>query len=265
MALLLALFFGGDAFSYIGTSCGWIKDTVKSSVPVEFEIQRAHDEVEKLVPAIRQNMHLIAKEEIEVERLQEQIADSESRLTEDRSDIDRLTGDLRTGQDHFYYASRRYSRDQVKVDLANRFGRYKTAEGTLASLKQIHEARTRSLEAARQKLEAMLSQKTQLAAEVANLEAQLKTLEVAKATSDYNFDDSQLGRVKGIIAEIKERLDVEARLINAEGYFQDEIPLDQEKKASEDIVDQVTAYFSSGETVEVETTQVAERESETVH
>ena len=40
-SLLGVLFFGRDAASYMTTSVGWMKDSVKSNVPVEFEIEHA--------------------------------------------------------------------------------------------------------------------------------------------------------------------------------------------------------------------------------
>ena len=45
-------------------------------MPIEFQIERARDMIKDLVPEIRKNMHVIAKEEVEVKRLDEQIADS---------------------------------------------------------------------------------------------------------------------------------------------------------------------------------------------
>jgi chromosome segregation ATPase len=245
VCLVSGLFFGRDAASYVGTSAGWVKDSVKQSVPIEFEIERARREIHNIVPAIRQNMHVIAKEEIEVERLDKQIAAADQKLGRDKAEIVRLSSDLKTGDDHFTYASRRYTGDQVKLDLSNRFARYQTNEATLGSLREIHRARKHSLEMARQKLEQMLAQRHQLAAEVENLEARLKTLEVAKSTSQYCFDDSQLGRVKQLISDVKQRLDVDERLLSSEGYFQDEIPL-EEATQTENIVDQVTEYFSNG-------------------
>jgi hypothetical protein len=64
LSLLMVLFFGRDAASYVRTSFGWMKDTVRSQVPVEFEIERARRMVKNLVPDIRQNMHVIAQEEV---------------------------------------------------------------------------------------------------------------------------------------------------------------------------------------------------------
>ena len=56
----------------------------------------------------------------------------------------------------YHYGGRSYTVQQVKVDLANRFERYKTHDATLASLRDIQTARRKSLDAARQKLEGML-------------------------------------------------------------------------------------------------------------
>ena len=67
---------GRDAFSYVRTAPGYATDAVQEAVPVEFQVDRARRMVEDLVPEVRKNMHVIAKEEIEVERLDEQIADA---------------------------------------------------------------------------------------------------------------------------------------------------------------------------------------------
>ena len=75
-----------------------------------------------------------------------------------------------------------------------------------------------------------------------NLEARLKMVEVAQTTSNYQFDESQLGRAKELIAEVRTRLNVAERLVNAETKFDGEIPLDANE--SEDIVEQVTEYFA---------------------
>lgn len=245
VALVLGLlFFGRDAASYVTTSTGYLKDSVKDSVPIEFEIERARRMIGDLVPEIRKNMHVIAKEEVEVEQLERQIADAASNLTQDKSELMRLRADLASGAGKFVYAGRSYSAQQVKIDLASRFDRYKTAEATLASLEEIHQARQRSLDAARQKLEGMLASKRQLQVEVENLEARLQMVAAAQTTSDYNFDDSKLGRVKELIGDLRTRLDVAERMVNAEGYFHDEIPLEQ--TPPENIVEQVTEYFEQG-------------------
>jgi hypothetical protein len=249
--LLLVLLFGRNAFSYVTTTVGWVHDSVKESVPIEFEIQRARSMITDLTPEIRRNMHLIAKEEVEVERLGRQIADNERRLTKERDELMRLKGDLDSGGNHFTYAGHRYSADQVKIDLANRFERYKSNDNTLINLHKVYSARQRSLYAARQKLEGMLAAKRQLEVDVENLEARLKMVEVAQTTSDFNFDNSHLARTKEVISEIRTRIEVNERLVNADQHFHDEIPLEEGPEA-EDLSDAITRYFGSERALEYE-------------
>ena len=115
----------------------------------------------------------------------------------------------------------------MKCDLANRFERFKTSDATLASLREILTARQQSLDAARQKLDGMLACKRQLEVDVENLEARLKMVEVAQTASNYQFDDSQLGRVKELIGDLRGRLSVEEKMLHAEGTLQGEIPVEQ--------------------------------------
>ena len=242
-AVLAGLFFGRDCASYVGTSYGWMKDSVRNSVPIEFEIDRARKMVKGLVPEIRRNMQVIAKEEVEVERLQKEIATAEGRVSKEKQDVLRLKNDVASPRDSYEYAGRQYTIKQVKLDLANRFERLKTNDATLSSLRDIHLARTKSLDAARAKLEGMLASKRQLEVDVENLEARLKMVEVAQTASSLNVDDSKLGRTKELVTELRTRLQVAEKIVGAEGAYQGEIPLEESNTGN--IVDQVTEYFQT--------------------
>jgi chromosome segregation ATPase len=241
------LFFGRGAASYVGTSWDKIKTSVKESVPISFELDRAHKMVKELAPDIQKNMHVIAQEEVELDRLDHQIADADKKLDSDKKDLMRLRSDATSAQVSFQYGGRTYTADQVKCDLANRFERYKTNDATLASLKQIQQARQKSLEAARQKLEGMLAAKRQLEVDIENLEARQKMVEVAQTTSNYQFDDSSLGQVKELVSDLRTRVQVAEKMIGAENSIHDEISLDSPTPAN--IADQVTEYFG-GKAVE---------------
>jgi len=241
---LLSLFlFGRDAASYVGTSVGWVTESVKDSVPLEFEIDRARKMVKNLLPDIRKNMHVIAREEVGITQLNSQIDRAEQKLAKEKERVMRLRDDLASPRDSYRYNGREYTVEQVKLDLAHRFERFKTNDATVESLRDIHLARTRSLDAARQKLQGMLASKRQLEVDVENLEARLKMVEVAQTSSEINVDDSRLGRAKELITDLRTRLDVAERIINAEGTYRGEIPLDT--PATEKIVDHVTEYFGT--------------------
>jgi hypothetical protein len=99
----------------------------------------------------------------------------------------------------------------------------------------------------------MLAAKRKLEVDVENLEARLKMVEVAQTTSNYNFDDSQLGRAKELIGDLRTRLNVAEKMVNVEGEFHDEIPLSS--PTNEDIVEQVTEYFTPGNATVAEAVQ----------
>lgn len=242
LVLLAALFLGRGAWSYISTGVSKARQMVKDNVKIEFEIDRARNMIEGLVPEIRQNKHLLAREEAQIARLQQDLAEKESRLAKSQEHILRLQGDLESGQNNFVYVGHTYSRSQVEVDLQNRFERHKTLDATVANLHKVVHARQRALEAGKEKVKEMEAAKRQLEVEIENLEARLKMVEVAKTTSEFNFDNSQLARTRELIDEIGTRIDVEEMVVNSEGYHYDEIPLDDEAEAG-DISQQVTEYF----------------------
>ncbi|HEY2883232.1 MAG TPA: hypothetical protein VGJ15_12380 [Pirellulales bacterium] len=241
--VVAVLLFGHHLNSYVKTAGGWVSESVKSAVPIEFEIDRARNMVKDIMPEIRKNMQIIAKEEVEVDRLTQEISQLEKKQDKDRTELMALRSDATSGKDVFKFAGRSYTLDQVKSDMANRFVRFKTTDDTLASEHSILEARQKSLDAARQKLDGMLAQKRQLEIDVENLQARLKMVEVAQTSSNASFDDSHLGNCKELIADLRIRLGVEEKMVNAETQLQGEIPVSQPAAQTDNIVERVTDYF----------------------
>jgi chromosome segregation ATPase len=247
--VLLGLLFGREGFSHVKTSLGWVRQSVRDSVPIEFEISRARQMIKDLDPEIHRNMHLIAKEEVEVKHLRDQLSDADKQLTKNKADIERLTRDLRSGDKHFVYCGKSYSAKQVENDLTRRFEQYKVKEATLGKLTQVLSARERGLEAGREKLKAMQAAKGQLEVDVANLEARLEMVKVAQSTSDFNFDDSRLSRTKELVRDIGTRIDVAEKLVNTETTYPGQISLDDQKTTG-DITEQIAAYFEDSRQAE---------------
>lgn len=241
LALLLGLFLGRDAFSYVKTSFGWVKSSVKDSVPVQFELERARKMIQDLAPEISQHKRQIAREELDLQKLSAQVADEQAKLTKNWGEIQTLKGDLSRGDSNFVYAGHTYTVKQVETDLTNRFERYQTKEATVQKLNKILEARQRGLSAAQEKLKAMIAAKRQLEVEVENLEARLKMVEVAKAANEFVIDDSQLSRTRQLLSDIESRIEVDAQMVNADEMIADEIPLEKPTENTK-ILERITAY-----------------------
>lgn len=241
IGIVAGLTLGTDAVSYLSTAYHRATDGVKENIPVTFQIDRARQLVRDLAPEVRRSMQVIAKEEIELERINEQIAESADRNEKSKEDIVRLQADLSSGQQRFRYAGHSYTRAEVTEDLSRRFTRHKVSDETLGHLRAMRDARQHNLDAARQKLTAMVAAQKKLETDIVNLEAKERLVTVAQASSDAVLDDSQLARAEKLIDDIRTRLDVAAKLANADVSFPGEIVLDETETT--DVVDQVATYF----------------------
>jgi len=238
--------FGGDLWSYLGTATSEVRDAARSNVPVEFEIERAKNMVADLVPEIKKNMDTIAREEVALERLDKQIAALGGRMGDAKGEMLTLEADLSNdiGAPRFTYCGKTYTRGQVEADLASRFERYQVDEATLAAQEQMKTVREQSLATAKEKLQAYLGQKRQLEVQLEQLGARLKMIDLAKTTSEFNFDADSLGEAKELVAELQARLDVEERMMAQHSNMANDVVLaDADVDGSQEITHKVAEYF----------------------
>ncbi len=241
---------GTGAWSYVKTGYRTASESVRNSVPVQFEIKRAKEMIKDLKPEIQHNMQIVAREEVEVQRLGQEIQSKEERLAKSRDEIMRLKDDLESGSVRFVYAGRSYSQDQVKEDLAHRFDQFKVFEKTTEALNKSLHARERNLDAARRKLDGMLSAKRELEVQVEELQARLTMVEAAQTHTSVNLDDSQLNAARQLLDEIRTRIDVEERVNASQGALEGTIQLDE--PTNPELLDDIADYFGEGR-AEVET------------
>ncbi len=242
LALVGTFVFGRDAVSYVKTSASMVKDSIRSEVPPELEIQRARDLVENLLPDIRSTMRQIAEAEVDVEHRAAQIAKDEEDLARQKQEMLALKSFVQNGEE-VRYVGRTYSEEEMKQDLARRFERFQMAEETLKSHRKILKAREQVVVNARRKLENMMASKRDLQVKIENLDARLQALQAAEAASDCNIDDSRLSRAKQLIADLNKQLDVKGKMLDAEERLTPMIPVHTGPVVPEDLTEQIDQYF----------------------
>jgi chromosome segregation ATPase len=243
MAAVGVMVFGKDAVSYCRTGYTSVRSAVRSEVPLEFEIERARQETQQLVPEIKKSLHVIAREQVEVAHLAANIERKAAALGNQEEAILSLSSDLKSEKVQFVYAGSKYSKKELEKDLTQRFNRFKVAEDTLKKERELLDAKEQALSSHRETLEGMLSQKKDLEVSLERLQARLRTLEARKTVASLSIDDSKLAQVKSLISEIDSRLDVEDAVLNAEGNFSDLIPVEKYAEENIDITAQVDAHF----------------------
>jgi hypothetical protein len=243
MGLLGGMLFGKDIISYARSSAKGVRTAVKDSVPIEFELRRARDLLEEIIPEMQTNIRVIAQEEVEVAALKGEIAKAKEGMTDEQSKIKTLRVALEQPRAQYAFAGRNYTHDDVKRDLAGRFERFKESEAVLASKVRVLESRERSLEAARQMLDKTSGEKRILENRIEALAAQYRLVKAASIGSKIEVDNSKLAQTEKLIAQIQKRLDVAERVLAHESKFVESIPVDTVVEA--DLIAQVDEYFDS--------------------
>ena len=241
LGLCGGLMFGTDLVSYVRSSARSIRTSVKDSVPVEFELRRARDLLDEIIPEMHANIRLIAKEEVEVANLHQEIEQAEGGLVEGAAAVRRLTSLLATDRAEFSLGGRRYDREAVKGELSRRFERHKEAEVVLAGKRRLLAAREKSLRAAMELLEKARGRKAVLADRIESLAAQHRLVQAAAVGSRVQVDNSKLAQTEKLIQRIKTRLDVAERVLAHEGRFVEPMAVDVVDE--QELVAQVNEYF----------------------
>src|SRR4051812_13456924 len=161
-ALLGGVIFGRDVVSYATSGARSIRTSVHDAVPIEFQLRRARDLVDDIIPEMHANIRLIAQQEVEIDALKRDIDQSRQRLGDERAQITRLRDSLAGKDESFSFSGVTYTRDQVKDDLARRLENVKEAELVLSSKERLLTNQSKALTVAMQALERTRSQKTLL-------------------------------------------------------------------------------------------------------
>jgi len=250
VVLMTGLALGTGLLSYTRCATDWARQTAKDSVPLEWEIKRARQMIGDLTPEISENARRIAREKIAVARLEQEAERTTARLGGSQQEIERLSADLRSGDQAYTYAGKTYTSAQVREDLQARFKRFKTRQQTAEKLTQQLTAREATLRAANERMDAMLSAKRQLEVEVENLQARLAGLRVAQTSSELSLDDSQLSQTRTLLDDIEARIDVEEEVMQVDAEYFGEIDLEEPSEG--DLLEEISSYFDQSEAAPAE-------------
>jgi hypothetical protein len=217
--VLGGLLFGSDLLSYMTTSAGSVRESVRDSVPIEFELERARNLIDEIVPEIHSNVRLIAEDEVEIAALKEDIKDTEQGLHEQRQQLASLRDKLETDATEFDISGRTISREHLTEQVSRRFDRLKDSEMILAGKRRLLETRHDSLSAAMQMLDRARDRKAQLGQKIEALIAQnrmLKSAEIGTTGTRTHISDTNLSKADQLLSDIQKRLDVAERVLEHE-------------------------------------------------
>jgi len=208
----LALLFGTSAPSYVKTAFHSFRQGVKDSVPPEYQIKVAKQQLSEMEPAIARCTEDVARAEVRVERLEGELLASRERFDRDGKALVALRQHLNTG-DVRLTSGLTYTRAEINRDLARRLDIYKSDKKILAEKEETLRLRKQVVQSAREKLDNMKAARQVLASKIEAIEAKLGQVRATQAASaEISFDDSSVDRVKQLVGELEEKVEVMDRV-----------------------------------------------------
>lgn len=241
LTLVGGLLFGKDVVSYAKSSANAVQRTAKGAVPIEFELTRARDLLDEIIPEMHANVRRIATEEVELASLKADIKESSEKLTEERARVAKLRDVVGVELASYRLGGQKYTREQVVDDLSRRFERVKEAEDVLAGKQRLLTQREATLVAAEKMLQKTQSQKSLLQDKIESLASQHRLVQAAAVGSHVRMDNSKLAQTEKLIGEIKKRLDVAERVLARESEFVQ--PIEVSVVDEVDLLAQVDEYL----------------------
>ncbi len=197
------------AGSYGSTAWNNFQIAASKQVPVEFEISRLKHEISRLIPDLRKNLSAVAEEIVAVENMTKELAESRQKLAVTQAECRELHQKLKTGDAQIFHKGQSFDAKVLARDLDRRVKICKRAEADIKTREEMLAARERTLDVAKEQLAAMREQ-------VAQLEADMKTIRLAQTRSKFQFDDSRLGDIKKSLADLQNRLRAEKITLDME-------------------------------------------------
>lgn len=234
---------GTDACSYGTTLFGNVREAVRSEIDPGFELDRIRNQVDSLMPEIRQHMKVIAEQVVDVRNMQAAIAEKQTQLSGQKASILALRSDLESGNDTFEYRQVSYTRGEVESDLSDRFAAYQLLEASLDRDIKILAATKQTLQANQKNLDAMMSRKQDLVVKVSQAEARLKTIQATETVNAIEVDDTQLAHVEDMLQQLNHDLDVREALLETEGHVLGRIPVEEAELPETDVVTEIDQHF----------------------
>jgi len=215
------LFFGTDFPSYAGTVFSSVRESVAGQIPVELELKRAQTLIRQIDPQIETCKRDLANAEVDLATLQEQVVRLEKVVGAEEKELKlgaRLLKD--SGDGKVELASDFHTRRRVSSALERTKDSYVNNTAMLKTKRVLIERQGRAVDAAKQRLDAVRSERIALEDQVQALKTQQLQIEALAAHSTrFDLDSTALSQAKEVIATVKKRLDVAQRMLENDIAF----------------------------------------------
>jgi len=220
------VFLGTDFPSYLGTMASSVRESVTGQIPVEFELKRAEGLIRQIDPQIDTCKRDLARSEVELDELHQSVARLDQLVQAQEKKL-RVGARLLSGDDStsVELAVDNGARRRVSADLQRTKDSYVNNAAILKAKRALIERQERAVDAAKQRLVAVRTEREALEDQVRSLKTQQQQVEALAASSTrFDLDSTALSQAKEVIAAVRKRLDIAQRMLENDMVFQGDDP-----------------------------------------
>jgi chromosome segregation ATPase len=203
--------------SWVGFAWKNMKEKVQSSVPPEVEIERLKFELTQLDPEIRKNKDQLAKSLVDLADMKENIIVAEGNLQKRYDEIVSAKKEVDGGAVKVSYNGRSLPAKRVKELVVKDFEGYKNAKGAVEAQKKLIAAKETAVEEARSQIANWQTDRDTLKAQIDQLEAELKTIQMLEAKHEIYVDNTRMNRFKESLKDLRHTIKVRTTRLHLEG------------------------------------------------
>ena len=231
----------GTAWSYLKTAHAQLGQTIRDAVPIAFELKRLEQMTTDLIPEMRANQKVAAQLDVEIEYLAREIETMRNAQKDGKAQMQKLRQALAEKKNSYDFGGRTFSRQEVEQDLERRLQPYDNTAVQLAAKEQILKARRQTLAAATDRIKQYQQQHDLSVQKAESLKAELKLVELAEETGNFQFNHGKLSEAKQLAEEVEKRIRTMQKLVEGERQVSGEIPVEADNRP---VAERFDEYFA---------------------
>jgi peptidoglycan hydrolase CwlO-like protein len=229
---------------------GKVFNGASKQVPLDWDIDRIANEVDKLDKDIARNWDTLAPEMVVVENLKKELEELRTNLTDRLEALNRMNHDLKSGDTEVVYLGQKYQVSQLQEKFAKDWKAFRTAEEHLKAKEKLLGHKQAHVTAIKAKIDNMRNVKDQLKTELARLKNELEAVRLAQTEVTVEVDDSRLAHIRGSLSEVKDRIRELQIKVELQGKSaSNPIPVEAQIEADKAVEEFNTRFGPNGEKV----------------
>lgn len=197
------------AGTWIRTEVAGVRKQVGDSSSPEKDLARIKTDLKLLDIEVQKLIKPLAEETVRVRQFREDVSESRAQLSQAKEVLQARAAAIKSATEYVKFGDKELPVTSAKAELEEGVKRYTTAQKALEAKELTLASRERIKDGLEKQLEALKTQKLELAAAVDALEAEVMVLKLQQTESKYQTDGTRLARVKESIRELKTKVAVQ--------------------------------------------------------